>query len=301
MEFEMTGELMDEIIFAMEDQTGLHMFDSQELRCIPATDQAADESRFYSIPQWDSVSGFRMMERFVAQLRNPVVREELRLALSSGHGVFRNFKNCLKNAPEVEKLWFQFKDRQMKNAVSDWYNSLRDYWGIERIGLEPEDTGDILQNDFVFRVFDDEDTSLIDGLVGSLDREIAEDLPVMLSDAVFELCNRIRSYRAEDDLIIVAENAEGELSGLTVSCPLPDDSLLSAHITFIGVYPEYRGLGLGRELLSRTIRHWTEKGFRWLLFTNPVIPDLFLPVLDRFGFVSMGHMRALDLSKSVSH
>jgi len=161
MEFELTSEITDEIIFAMEDQTGRYLYDTVESRCVTGR-QGADnrkgaglpsaapgsangsigldddeDDRYYSIPPWDSVSGFRMMDRFVAQLRNPLVREELRDALSAGQGVFRNFKNILKGHPEVERLWYQYKEREMRSIVLDWYNSLRDYWGLERIGAEP--------------------------------------------------------------------------------------------------------------------------------------------------------------------
>jgi len=126
MEFDLTPEITDEIIFAMEDQTGHFLYDSAECRCVSVREESdEDDDRYFAIPVWDSVSGFRMMDRFAAQLRNPVVREELRSALSAGHGVFRNFKNILRGHPEVERLWYQFKERELRRIVFDWYNSLR--------------------------------------------------------------------------------------------------------------------------------------------------------------------------------
>jgi hypothetical protein len=51
------------------------------------------------------------MEHFAAGLRNPVVRNELTLALNRGRGVFRAFKDILSRYPETEKLWFSYKER----------------------------------------------------------------------------------------------------------------------------------------------------------------------------------------------
>jgi GNAT superfamily N-acetyltransferase len=314
MEFDLTPEITDEIIFAMEDQTGRFLYDSEECRCVeirtllPDGDRAQtgsaqggavfdeDGERYYAIPQWDSVSGFRMMDRFVAQLRNPIVREELRSALSSGHGVFRNFKNILKSHPEVERLWYQFKEREMRNIVHEWYNGLREFWGLERIGPEPEETGEIVSQDFHFRPLDGEDEEQLDVLLASIDQEIAGNMSAELYDAIDELFARIRGDAGESEYCVVAENTEGEIVGAALSVPLPEESFLTVQLTIVAVYPEFRGLGIGKELLSRTIGYWTEKGYRWLLFTSPIVPPEFFPALQRAGFTGKGHVSVLDLA-----
>lgn len=301
MEFELTPEITDEIIFAMEDQTEHYVFDCQECRCLPAADHLHDEDRYQVIPQWDSVSGFRMMERFVAQLRNPVSREDLRAALGSGHGVFRGFKNILKERPEIERLWYQFKDREMKNCVLEWYNGLRDYWGLERIGMEPEETEDIISDDFSFRHTEEEESMQLDALVDTIQSEVAASLPYALSDAYLDLCGCMCEIGYDDQCILVAESADGQIQGAAISSPVPEGSLLSAHISFIGVYPELRGLGLGKQLLTRTIAHWTAKGYRWLLFTPPYVQESFIPALERSGFELKGQIRVIDLASGACH
>jgi GNAT superfamily N-acetyltransferase len=302
MEFELTPELSGEIIFAMEDQTGHFLFDSSELRCVSAPerkDQKSDEDddRYYAIPGWDSISGFRIMDRFVSQLRNPVVREELRTALSAGHGVFRNFKDILRSHAEIERLWYSFKDREMRNIVLEWYNTLRDFWGLERIGSEPEETDEIVSHDFSFRESNPNDEVALDVLLTSLEDEIAESLAPGLADAIGELCERISDPDdGAGECAIVADSPEGELVGAAFSVPIPEDSFLSAQITMIGVFPEYRGLGIGKELLAKTVEHWTDKGYRWLLFSSPVLPPEFDRVLHRVGFSPSGQISVLDLS-----
>ncbi|HNY17854.1 MAG TPA: UPF0158 family protein [Treponemataceae bacterium] len=305
MEFELTQELTDEIIFAMEDQTGRFLFDSAETRCVASREKASgeDEDRYYAIPLWDSVSGFRMMERFVAQLRNPIVREELRDALSSGHGVFRKFKDILKAHPEIERQWFLFKEREMRLLVLDWYNSLRDFWGLERVGAEPEETEEIVSQDFAFRDLEADDVDDVETLVSSVEREVSSQMPLELSGAVEELSYRVRGDGECDDLerAIVAESADGDIVGTAVSAPIPEDSFLTAQLTVIAVYPEFRGLGIGKELLSRTVEYWRSRGYRWLLFTSPTVPEAFLPALHRAGFTERGHVSVLDLAGNGCH
>jgi hypothetical protein len=41
-----------------------------------------------------------------------------------GRGVFRRFKHALREYPEVEKHWFQFKGERDKEEVKDWLESI---------------------------------------------------------------------------------------------------------------------------------------------------------------------------------
>jgi len=311
MEFELTPEITDEIIFAMEDQTGRYIFDSTDNRCIPdrerprsAAESVFDDEndRYFDIPSWDSLCGFRMMERFTAQLRNPLVRESLRSALSSGRGVFRNFKNILKEHPEIERLWFKFKEREMRNIVLDWYNSLRDFWGLERIGMELEETGEIVSQDFQFRLASGGDERQVSDLLAAAAQELYAQPSGDLSGAAHELWSRLAGLRGgSGECVIVAEGMEGDIVGVAVSAPIPDGGVRVSQLVAVAVYPEFRGLGIGKELLSRTIGHWARGGFRWLLFSAPFMPEIFFPVLHRSGFIEKGHVSVLDLSGIVCH
>jgi hypothetical protein len=163
MQFELTEALIDDILFSMEDQEGEFYLDTLEgivAGGLEGPDVFGEEDgggendgRYIDLPEWDSASGFRLMERFAAGFRNPLVREELTSALGHGKGVFRAFKNTLSRYPETEKLWFAFKEREMKREIIMWYNGLREEWGLEKIGMEPEETGDLVLEDFRFRPF----------------------------------------------------------------------------------------------------------------------------------------------------
>ena len=147
MEFTLNSELVEQIIFAMEDQQNqyyVHMDTGELLReeeieeDEAEEDEAEGEDPFIPIPEWRPVDGFLMMEKFVARLRNPLLRDQLKDALTSGRGVFRKFKDILKTNPEIERLWFSFKERELRKVVWQWYNDNRELAGLDRLEEETD-------------------------------------------------------------------------------------------------------------------------------------------------------------------
>ncbi|MDR0322408.1 MAG: GNAT family N-acetyltransferase [Treponema sp.] len=158
MRFELDNVLTDEIIFYMENQDSDFVLDSQKKSVVDIFNNAYDEGtdfgaeeRFIPLPVWEPKDGYRLMEKFAASLKNPVVRQELSSALNRNKGVFRAYRNVLEGYPEIEKMWFSFKEQKMKNEVILWYNSLREEWGLEPVGGEPEDNSSLVLEDFFLR------------------------------------------------------------------------------------------------------------------------------------------------------
>ena len=158
MQFELNSVLIDEIIFYMENQDGDFILDSHKLRIIDILNGDSDEDtdfddneRFISIPKWEPKDGYRLMEKFAAGLKNPVLRHELGEALNRNKGVFRAFRNVLSQYPEAEKMWQNCKEQKMKGDVIAWYNALREEWGLLPIGSEPEDNSSLVLEDFLFK------------------------------------------------------------------------------------------------------------------------------------------------------
>ncbi|HOC30157.1 MAG TPA: GNAT family N-acetyltransferase, partial [Treponemataceae bacterium] len=87
--------------------------------------------------------------------------------------------------------------------------------------------------------------------------------------------------------------------GAALSSPFPADSFLTAQLSLVYVFPEFRGMGIGKELLERTVRLWSDKGYRWLLCASPLVPSTFAPVLHRAGFEEKGHLSVLDLASRI--
>jgi len=265
MRFELTEALLGEILFSMEDQGTDYLLDTREGQIITSgydefdsdvfddnddEDETEDEDRFISLPEWGAQDGFRLMERFTAELRNSLVREELSAALNRGRGVFRAFKDVIGQYPETEKLWFKFKDREMKREVIEWYNAYREEWGMELIGFEPdEDTSGLVNEDFLFR----EGTDLDSEKASNLHKRCLEDSDGE-NHTAFEAAD---SFVFPGDICFVAETAGGEFSGY-ICAAYKTPSVL--HIFALEVDPKYRGLGLGKALLGRLLEKADAKG-----------------------------------------
>ena len=140
MTFELTVKLTDEILKALENQEEEFLIDAKN-GCLIKKNQngfTADEENYYKIPEWTSAEGYKIRDEFTQNLHSPAVQDELLDILQSGRGVFKNFKNTLKKYPEVDRKWHIFKNRIMKFYINDWYNELRELWGLEKLDCFPE-------------------------------------------------------------------------------------------------------------------------------------------------------------------
>jgi GNAT superfamily N-acetyltransferase len=254
MQFELTEALMDAILFAMEDQNRLCCLDTRDGIVIAEHDEEFDgdwdaaDGRLVSLPEWDSSEGFHLMERFAAGFKNTIIRNKLTSALDKGRGVFRAFKDVMAEYPKAEQLWFAFKNREMRRRVMDWYNGQREEWGLERIGIEPEETGDLVLEDFCFRDAVPEDREAAQALHDECLNELRETLMQRVPEKT------ARSFAGErtggwvfpGDRAVIAETGAGEFAGY-LAAEIRGDALCVAALE---VYPEYRGLGIGEALLA---------------------------------------------------
>ncbi len=257
----------------------------------------ADADRYYPLPVWDSVRGYTLMEQFIAILHNPLAREDLRRALASGRGVFRNFKNILKNYPEVERLWFSFKEKAIRHTIIRWYNSLRDAWGLEHIGDEPEETEDIVHDDFIFRDYvSGEDSGNRDAAFEVIEAEIQDIHSGDLGAAFAVMWRNLRSGGSQGtEHALVVETNHGDFSGFASACAFPGASSDTALVTSFFVLPLYRGLGLGSELLDMLVERLNRERFRWIVFSIMLLPPEFIHVLLRRGFNPQRGLYIFDL------
>jgi len=286
MQFELSKALIDDILFFMEDQDGDFLLDTQEGMVISKDDEDFDNEafeddadRYISLPDWEPSDGFRLMERFAAGLHNALVREELSAALDRGRGVFRAFKDTLTRYPEIEKLWFDYKDREMKREVISWYNALRETWGLELIGEEPEDIAGLALEDFRFRQGTAEDSAPAQKLHCACSSEF--------NDEHGDIFAGMGDWTFPGDVCFVAETAGGEFAGY-VSAIRKGDVL---HICAVEVQAEYRGLGLGKALVARLLEQAdNEKTPRVIIdlpagrepFSRALLREDFKPCIQRY-------------------
>ena len=242
MEFELSPEVFDRIIFAMEDQSSnayIHRTTGQFVHELPD-----DDADFVRLPPWKPADGFYLMEAFVSTVPNRHHRQQLRASLSTGKGVFRSFKNALKQSRDLERRWYRFKDKEMRRVVADWYNQEREAVGLARLGPEPEETDDLLVTDFI----------VTPAAAGHLDGAHGVDLEALteLHEAPpGEPADYFRQRRRELDRpeshLVVACTPKDEVVGMAWAraCDTSEWELIQ-----IAVMPYYRGLGLAVRLLQ---------------------------------------------------
>ncbi|MDR3020868.1 MAG: GNAT family N-acetyltransferase [Treponema sp.] len=273
MKFELDNMLIDDILFHMENQDGDFYLDVQEGYVVSVDfydgddePDFSDNERFISLPEWTSHDGFRLMEKFAASLKNPVIREELSAALDRNRGVFRAFRDVLERYPETEKSWYTFKDEKMKKEIFSWYNSLREEWGLEPIGDEPEDSTSLVMEDFVIR----------EGKASDADNAAA-----LHQLCVNELKERYPNIDAPNnfpgDLCLVAETANEDFAG--VLCAEKTQNTLQ--IIRLEIIPEYRGMGLAKTLLAKFLE---KTGDQTITIDLPANNDFFSRALRLEGF-----------------
>jgi len=242
MGFELDNILINQILFHMENQEGVFVFDTLKNQIVNTANIDINDKNYIPLPEWSPKDGYRLMEKFTASLKNPIARQELTAALNKNKGVFRAFRNVLEQYGEVEKMWLRYKDQKIRSRIIGWYNALREEWGLEPVGVEPEDTSSLVLEDFTFK--------------------------------------------EENDFTITAENADGELTG-RISAKLEDKVL---YIETLEVIPEYRGMGLGKTLLSKLLEKADKQNLDVSIdvpkdmdfFSRSLLLENFKPVMQRF-------------------
>lgn len=304
MQFELTKSLVDEIIFSMEDQNGDFAFDASSGTVIfldslmqSEIDELDEQDSLYSLPNWSSNDGFEIMEDFAETVRVPKVRTELEQVLSNGRGVFRSFKNVLSQYPQIEKQFHAFKQKKMRSVVVEWYNSLRESWGLEKLSQDFEDYNELTQEDFEFRPYNHQKDSVC---VITEAKKIAEEIKTEIQG---EAANAIAHFwlRKFDSIDqpsyggIMCRTLSDEFAGCFLFSDCKSFALNTVALTAVFVNQNYRGLGITRELFSRGVSYLKEQGIQSLIIVDSVLPDYLEPLLARCGFEKKGSAYVLGL------
>lgn len=312
MQFSLNEAIIDEILFYMENQDGNFMFDSvlEEVVSYDEFDDYELESfeqendnteRFYELPQWSSRDGFNMMKDFANNLHNPPAKNQLIDILSSGRGVFRNFKNVLSNFPKVEKIWYVYKRNQMKKNIREWYNDLREIWHLERLTYdeETEENEEIIFADFSIRKLVSND--LDKNILQIIKEKMIEEYKIVLEDSLFaKACTELwlKQIAVDEDceeIILIAETPSGEFAGMVQVNAVSQNLRNCGLIALIYVETEFRGIGLGSTLLEKAIEEAKNKKMQRLIVSNAILSDGFAQTLVRHKFYRSGSDYLLNL------
>lgn len=287
MTFALTESLFDSIQSALENQEKSFVIDAETVNIIEKTESIkVDDEKYYNLPEWTSANGFALRESFVKNLFSPIAHEELQEVLHSGRGVFKNFRNVIKKYPEVEKKWHIYKNRTMHSYINDWYNSLREIWGLEKLDYLPESDEMLLHDDFIFLEYNSEKNK--DEIVQNVHAfftENDENIPAEIKTAFYEIWkNQFLNCDDSNQVGYVCRSFSDDFAGCITALPVSKNQEKVMVLTSLFVPEYFRGLGIGSELLSMFLSKLKECGKEWILLTNNFIPDVIQPLLLRIGF-----------------
>lgn len=304
MTFELTESLKDEILFAMEDQHSDFVVDAENLYIVSTEDENfdldADDGRYYDIPEWTSADGYNLMEDFTNNLHTPKAHADLKRVLISGRGVFRNFKDVLKQYPETERMWHLFKDEKMKIRITEWYSNLLESWGLEKLSEQDEfsdSTEDLVKNDFVFREFNPElDSDEIQKESDNVAKEFSAQYDQTLGSAIAFMWQENSFYtKTASKKGIICRSQDGKFIGCALATICPPSAKETVVITDFFVVQDYRGLGIAKELLNQALNSLKKCGIHYALIANIFIPQYMENLLVQNGFSKKGSVYTADL------
>jgi len=244
--------LLDSIIFAMENKTEESYLDVEKgVVVLASMEDNFDENspKYIDLPEWAPSDGFHLMEVFASSLKNKVYADKLDKALHRGRGVFRKFKDVLRNQPLLEKQWFAFKDTKMKEAVIHWYKEREGVISLSQESLSEEE----LPNEL---------------LIG--DFSVEESLPSSLLLQAQQLLDSTLAHLDEIDRLLIETSEKGIdkkgylyiLSPVNEVVAFLEYGFLTNNIWEIicyGVAPEYVDLGIFHLMFDRLSRSAARK------------------------------------------
>lgn len=295
MKFELTVSLLNEIATALENQDAKFLVDAEKESLLQIDGKIkSDNIRFYELPEWTSSNGFKLREDFVSALNAPIAKEELQEVLHSGREVFKNFRLVLKKYPEVEKKWFHYKNQVMGLYINNWYNELREIWGLEKLDYIPESDEYLIHDDFTFVDYDsDVDNENIVQQLNAYFLGEEQDLPEELRIAFFETWKKgFESGESIGQTGLICRSLSDDFAGVITASPVAgkQDNIMMLTTLFVPV--NFRGLGIGTELLSMYLSKLKECGKKWILLPSTIAADIIQPLLISTGFKKVGSVYA---------
>ena len=291
MTFTLTDELTNDIISAMENQDDSFGVDastgslvSLSCRLEEASLVKVDDDKIYGLPEWKPADGFAVREDFVYHLHSPIAKEKLQDVLHSGRGVFKNFRIVLKDYPEIDKRWHIYKHNVMANKVNEWYNSLREIWGLEKLDQVLEVENPLVYDDFSFEEYKSEQHS--DDILFSIStsKDDGQELPSELKDVMYKLwldCFKLAEKNGQ--IGYVCYSLSEDFAGCITSSIMKEQEKIFV-VTSLFVPEQFRGLGICTELISLCISKIKECGKKLIIMPNYIVSELLEQLLTRLGF-----------------
>lgn len=282
---QLTRELIDQIIFGMENQ-GEDFFLDLSKGLVLDTSRMEEGKEDYQIPlpSWKPSDGFLVMDQFVSSLNNPIYKEDFKRILHSGRGVFRKFKDMIKEQPGMERHWYRFKQREMQTIILKWLETYEDYLDLCHLGQEPEWLEELILTDFSLSEDEEEKLEEINRLDQQIWKELFSEYPQSYREEMIARYRRQKSIVPDDNNhVMILQDSQGALAAF-LWYEKKEQLLL---IRSLYTVPTYRSMGLATQLLTRVIeKHGKEESTEWM----EVAPIPAEPRLEQL-FYSLGFQR----------
>ncbi len=289
-------EFIHQVVYCMENQNEEYVLDLDTLELretseIDFDDPDLDTTLLIDIPLWNPSDGFRIMEEFTTSLGNPYYRNKLRQVMVSGHGVFRNFKNVLREAPWLTERWHTFKNDYMERIVIEWMkesDALRELLVLQEEGFQ-EDTEDIIFEDFsVSSMQQNEQPEVCTFL-----QRVQQESPRLLhSDAGDKA--EIAPLLMNTEVAIVRD-PEGDLVALLAVREFAPNRYITA---VAALDARVEGIGLWEYLIEHAVSGLKKRGAQEYITSEIPYQEHADGVLHQFGFVRKSVRYAISFEEN---
>lgn len=302
---QLSDEFIYQIVFCMEDQSQIYLLDLKTGNTVQKSLLKGRErecpEQYMELPSWRPSDGFRVMEKFVASLRNPIFREKLHDALARGKKVFREFKNVLKEEPAVERLWFYYKEKEIKQVIYSWYEQQSEVLYLKSLSEPGDSMTDLILSDFILT----EDWKRWQEHIEEIGKERIEREFSSLGSPLSELLSAEyeSSWESIDEswLVVILESPKGEFAGFIGAKPVTVPSGAVVYkVRHLYVEPQFRGLGIFTYLADTLCSRAEQMGASRVVIELSGKAAVLSNTLEQRGFSVIAKRFSLDLSQWVS-
>ena len=169
--------------------------------------------------------------------------------------------------------------------INDWYNNLREVWGLEKLDYVPDSDDSLIHDDFSFTAYSQENKKEVLLHMNAAFRERNENLSQELSQAIYNIwLEQFELAESKGQLGFICRSFSNDFAGCITVSQVSQKQEKVMVLTSLFVPEAFRGLGIGTELINMCLSELKKLGKTWLILPNMTVPDYLEPLLLRTGF-----------------
>lgn len=292
--FELNDTILERIIFAMEDQTKSRLIDLNTGELVPRP-EGEIAINVAPPPAWAPADGFRLMENYCLRLKNLELKRALLKALSHGKGVFKAFRQVLAEYPQEDLQFREYKNAFLRRYIESWMDDMRESLGLARLGPEPEEYEELLDEEFSVEYRSLADIPFdLHVIVENVRLEALAWLPAAASVLEkTEVVDFLDSHR-QDAFVYFIPEAGGWPIAAAAGAVAQAEGRSIGIVRFLFVAKDFRDIGLEFRLLDRIKIAQKEKGVEHTLLRSMFLRPEFTGLMGARGHKTLSSQFLLD-------